>query len=249
MSQYNKSVKICTNSPKGEYTLSLSNTKQTVVLTNNRAQYYAELAEKYKEEAKVYRDNAQYYAEQNSDVTYEYINTVKSELISQIETKQDTGDYALKVEIPNKLSDLQDDSNFAKFNDVVNRDIEIAQQINQEVERLNSVLETKVDKSSMQEVPCVIETYVNGFSWYRVYSDGWCEQGGGSYQSSNGGHRHTTVTLLKPFINTNYSISITSNFNSSTGEGTNYCANLQTTSFVAYICGYGFRWQACGYIA
>ena len=150
MSQYNNSVKICTNSPKGEYTLSLSNTKQAVVLTNNRAQYYAELAEKYKEEAKEYRDNAQYYAEQNSDVTYGYINTVKSELISQIETKQNVGEYALKAEIPNKLSDLQDDSNFAKFNDVVSRDVELAQQINQEVERLNSVLETKVDKSSMQ---------------------------------------------------------------------------------------------------
>ena len=140
-------------------------------------------------------------------------------------------------------------TNYEGVTDVVNQGMEILEQVNQGIEQMEAGLELKVDKSSMQEVPCIVETYVNGYSWYRVYSDGWCEQGGGSYQSSNGGHRNTTVTLLKPFIDTNYSISITSRFNSSTGEGTNYFANPQTTSFTAYICGYGFTWQACGYIA
>lgn len=47
--------------------------------------------------------------------------------------------------------------------------------------------------------PHIVETYVNGTSWYRVYSDGWCEQGG-VYTSGN------TLTFIKPFKDTNYSI-------------------------------------------
>ena len=38
-------------------------------------------------------------------------------------------------------------------------------------------LSEKVDKADLEEVHCVIETYSNGNSWYRVYDDGWCEQG------------------------------------------------------------------------
>ena len=51
---------------------------------------------------------------------------------------------------------------------------------------------------------CVlIDSYVNGTSWYRVYSDGWCEQGG----FTNSGSKSVTVTLLEPFANTDYKIS------------------------------------------
>ena len=46
----------------------------------------------------------------------------------------------------------------------------------------------------------VIETYVNGTDWYRVYSDGWVEQGG-SFTCSSAGQ---TLTFLKAFANTNY---------------------------------------------
>lgn len=53
----------------------------------------------------------------------------------------------------------------------------------------------------------VTETYVNGTSWYRIYSDGWCEQGGMSdavkVNAQNGNVR--TVTFLKTFRDTNYS--------------------------------------------
>ncbi len=57
--------------------------------------------------------------------------------------------------------------------------------------------------------PYITETYKNGASWYRVYSDGWCEQGGivSVVQTSSG----TTVTLLKSYIDTNYSKHVTLN--------------------------------------
>lgn len=50
--------------------------------------------------------------------------------------------------------------------------------------------------------PYITETYKNGSSWYRIYSDGWCEQGGivSVAQNSTG----TTVTLLKSYLDTNY---------------------------------------------
>lgn len=44
----------------------------------------------------------------------------------------------------------------------------------------------------------VVETYKNGTSWYRVWSDGWCEQGG---YSAGGAY---IVTFLKQYLDTNY---------------------------------------------
>lgn len=42
----------------------------------------------------------------------------------------------------------------------------------------------------------IYETYVNGASWYRIWSDGWIEQGGYSWNP----------TFLKSFSDTNYTI-------------------------------------------
>ena len=246
MNQYNNFAKISTNSHKDEYTLSLSNTKQTIALTNNRAKYYAELAEKYKNEAKEHRDNAQYYAEQNSDVTYEYINIVKSELEAQINTKQNSGNYAIKDELPQKISDLYNDSDFAQINDVINRDTVIVQQIKEG-------LETKVDKSSMLEVPCISETYVNGTSWYRVYSDGWCEQGGEVINVTTSAQ---TITLLKPYKDGNYYINCNQPLEATSSFQTFGITARNSDSFTVMQRNYNSdagacnsTWQAYGYIA
>ena len=42
----------------------------------------------------------------------------------------------------------------------------------------------------------VVKTYRNGTSWYRIWSDGWCEQGGNTQSAVNGKY---TITLLKPY--------------------------------------------------
>ena len=49
----------------------------------------------------------------------------------------------------------------------------------------------------------VVESYHNGAEWYRIYSDGWCEQG--FYDTNNADH---VVTLLTPMADTNYIVSI-----------------------------------------
>lgn len=93
--------------------------------------------------------------------------------------------------------------------------------------------------------PYITETYVNGTSWYRVYSDGWCEQGGRATISSY----YANITFLKQFVDTNYNIGFAQN---GVSEDT-YCANVNnftnSTMQLRFRGGGTFCfWQACGYI-
>ena len=90
----------------------------------------------------------------------------------------------------------------------------------------------------------ITETYVNGTSWYRVWSDGWIEQGG--YSSS----MPVTVTLLKAFSNTNYTVQATMNSNNNVGNYENLAiSNKATTGFKIYqhTISNAVSWYACGY--
>ena len=70
-----------------------------------------------------------------------------------------------------------------------------------DVQAVQVEMENKVNTNlSNCTKPYITETYSNGTSWYRVYSDGWCEQGG---QIANGSN-NVTAALLKPYKNTNY---------------------------------------------
>ncbi len=112
-----------------------------------------------------------------------------------------------------------------------------------------SMVATSGSYEDLTDTPTVItETYSNGTSWYRVYSDGWCEQGGvvtGSYLQ---------VYFLKPYANANYNIQIT--LNSSTEVAAGYAAvgvrgAVTSTYFELWAgdtVGYKF-WRTCGYIS
>jgi hypothetical protein len=97
----------------------------------------------------------------------------------------------------------------------------------------------------------IVETYVNGTSWYRVYSDGWCEQGG--FSSQQGGT--AVISLLKSYNNTNYSVFL-SKSSADTQPVCQQAYNLTTNSFVHGGAWNGDSnnarpsfWQACGYIS
>lgn len=125
-------IKVYTTSNGAELNISSPSTKQVISATNNRAQYFAEQAKKYRDEAKLHRDNAKYYAEQNSDVTFEYIDNIRLILENQIETKQDIGNYALKEELPQKISELENDAEYVNktsFNTTV-EDLKLPSQKN-----------------------------------------------------------------------------------------------------------------------
>lgn len=65
----------------------------------------------------------------------------------------------------------------------------------------DNLLNTKVNTSDMVEVPVVVEQSDKSLmpSWYRVWSNGWIEQGGQISVTNT-----TTVNLLKPYTQTNY---------------------------------------------
>lgn len=96
--------------------------------------------------------------------------------------------------------------------------------------------------------PYITETYVNGTSGYRVWSDGYCEQWG---RISVGQDASVWVTLLKPFMNASYYANwISCGGCTLNGSGTRACDNLTTTSMRIYNgqdCAMFANWYACGY--
>lgn len=109
MDKKKNTINVYATSQGAELNISAPSTKQIINATNNKAQYFSEQAKKYRDEAKSHRDSAKYYAEQNSDVTHDYVENVRQSLISMIESKQNMGDYALKEELPKNLSELNND--------------------------------------------------------------------------------------------------------------------------------------------
>lgn len=96
-------------------------------------------------------------------------------------------------------------------------------------------------KQAIVNFPYITETYHNGTDWYRVWSDGWCEQGGLATQ--------TSVSLLKPMADTNYTVMMTQ-----VAGGSAYAAqptSLTTTGFTytQYQGAYNAYWEVKGYIS
>lgn len=89
-------------------------------------------------------------------------------------------------------------------------------------------------------------------SWYRKYKSGWLEQGGLAKNDAD-----ATVTLLKPFANTNYSVQCTNRrLGADDGWGWIFVLNMTATSFMARACYAGGNatniramWEAKGFAA
>lgn len=118
-----------------------------------------------------------------------------------------------------------------------------------------------VDYNDFASTPHITQTYVNGTSWYRVWSDGWCEQGG--VATAGGSNAGSQVLLLKPYRDVNYCLFASGmsrqpdNFSNQAAYSVKIRA-LSTTSFYASsswvsntswgYASYSFSWWACGYI-
>ena len=121
--------------------------------------------------------------------------------------------------------------------------------VNEDQIDVSKVLSEAVLRSSLEQVQVVVETYKNGASWYRIWSDGWCEQGGkGTIVSGV-----YTVTFLKPFVDTNYTaLSITaSSGDDFYWENPNNIINKTVSSMKIRVynnTSLPSDWQASGYI-
>lgn len=91
--------------------------------------------------------------------------------------------------------------------------------------------------------PYVTETYKNGDAWYRVWSDGWCEQG--NVNSSPG----VSIVLLKSFADTSYSIVATpyTHYNGASTIGI-YDKSFDEFKITTAENNWNICWYACGYL-
>lgn len=117
---------------------------------------------------------------------------------------------------------------------------------NLQVINVGEITTALADKIGKTDCPAYItDTYLNRTSWYRLYSDGWCEQGG----------RLTTgegsVTLIKEFENTDYYVSIEQLIDATGAQYLNASKVrvLSTDSFTYYINASNGFWEAKGYIS
>lgn len=133
------------------------------------------------------------------------------------------------------------------------------------VGQLSEVINNKMDRdlnnrSTDSGLRKLVESYVNGTSWYKVFDEiqangsikKWCEQGSVLATSTTGSaYESGTKTLLKPFIDTNYSL-----FLQNSGNDTSYEPKItdKTTSTFSYAYVEAYQtnltnWLACGYIS
>ena len=105
---------------------------------------------------------------------------------------------------------------------------------------------------SQADVDYVVESYVNGASWYRVYKSGWCEQGGtATVQTNTEPAASNTITLLKPYLDTNYTVIIGGRYARYTTTAEPGARPVDGSSFAILTGGDAtdFYWSACGYIS
>lgn len=84
----------------------------------------------------------------------------------------------------------------------------------------------------------------DGTSWYRVWSDGWIEQGG-TYTSSD--NSRYPITLSKRMTTTNYHSTVTGGYNVTSSNGFGYCYDKTTSGFKAVVIEPRGTWYVCGY--
>ena len=100
----------------------------------------------------------------------------------------------------------------------------------------------------------IVETWNEGTEWYRVWSDGWIEQGGQSYNAVDS---EITIQLHKPYTNSDYFITQTTGFNGAWSQavtGWHIPATIISVTNSSFIIHFYFgnglnirRWYTCGY--
>jgi hypothetical protein len=104
--------------------------------------------------------------------------------------------------------------------------------------------------SNIDTVHCVVETFKSGSSWYRVYDDGWVEQGATIPLTAC----PQTITLLKQYQDTNYTICIGGGDPDSNASVCATAVYPRAVGSFSLVSGYNgafyacvMSWMACGY--
>lgn len=122
-----------------------------------------------------------------------------------------------------------------------------------DINQIATDLNGKMDRDGVNATAsvCIESWHDENGNWYRVYSDGWCEQGG-TFTSATGANQ--LLTFHKPFANTNYTVFGQGRQTTDAGicvPAFNAYTNTQCYYCTAYNGSYysePFYWQAKGYI-
>lgn len=172
-------------------------------------------------------------------VAYAYNNTIYTQKIAPAnpvvnDIVVNTSTYPLKAKIYQNSSWVDFDDVYLGYVKITDNEIASVKHANLNDNGLN------VNRKNQH---VVVTTYKKNASWYRVWSDGWIEQGG---KTANGTNQ--TITLLKSFTDTNYCI-LTSQYYTSSSNG-DYGTVKEKTESNFTIPGYAtmsYGWYACGY--
>lgn len=90
------------------------------------------------------------------------------------------------------------------------------------------------------DIRTIVETYVNGDDWYRIWSDGWIEQGGLATSQSS-------VTFLQEMSNTNYIVTLgrLAAYLEAEAVVAKYTTGMQIQQNKGHV--YSVNWYVCGY--
>lgn len=114
---------------------------------------------------------------------------------------------------------------------------------------------TTTSTATAQKPAVIVKNYYNSSTkeWYRIWSDGWCEQGG--YKLTNGAYNwSTTINFLVSFADTSYSMTSAID-GAASGYGASFTGGTKT-SITVYSTGWGsisgspfysVYWRASGY--
>lgn len=158
----------------------MTNINEAVTVTNNRAQYFADLAKQYRDEAKEHRDNAKQYAEQNSDVTLDYVETMRATLNRKIDA------CVLKNNLPN-ISEFKNDANYVDIDELNTSVLACAN---------NSLNKSQITNCILEKPKYLNWNYADGVITLKagsklIYPDGF---------NSDGSKKFSYYTTTKDFV-------------------------------------------------
>ena len=144
------------------------------------------------------------------------------------------------------------------FQETVNEEFsEMQTSLNNQFSTMQTSINSQISsiQTTIGQMRYVIEYWQEGTEWYRVWSDGWIEQGGFVGSPANAG---SAVNFKKSFQTSNYSFIVTGTGNSD--ERTSVLNRRSAMGWIydntrAYVCSTAgteqsttaVRWFACGF--
>lgn len=105
-----------------------------------------------------------------------------------------------------------------------------------------------IDIAITEQPRVVIKTYSSGANWYRIYSDGWVEQGGATTATSQGTTQSVTYNI--PMKDTNYCLTLSAGIGAGSGSTNTVIESTSTTGCVIWTGSPSYyKWYVCGYKA